>query len=94
MHYHHTTEHGPTGTSLTFAPRGQVFLQVTSIPTVVNAFIVTHQTERDTLPIPAGEVGLAAALGLVESCEEEHYGSVQLLAHLQNIKANNKTSRT
>lgn len=86
--------HGPTGTSLTFAPRGQVFLQVTSIPTVVNAFIVTHQTERDTLPIPAGEVGLAAALGLVESCEEEHHGSVQLLAHLQNIKADNKTSRT
>ena len=46
----------------TFASRGQVLLQVAPVPTVVNAFVVTHQTERDTLPIPAVKVRLTAAL--------------------------------
>ena len=60
---------------LTFAARSQVLLQVTSIPAVVNAFFITHQTERDTLPISAGEIGLIAALWLVKTWTKEE-GSV------------------
>lgn len=46
----------------TFAPCGQVFLQVAPITTVVDASVIAHQTERDTLPIPAVKVRLTAAL--------------------------------
>lgn len=52
----------PCGSGRTFASRGQVFLQVAAIATVVNAFVVAHQSEGDTLPVPAVKVRLTAAL--------------------------------
>lgn len=55
---------------LTFTTCCEVFFQITSIPTVVNAFFITHKTERNTLSIPAGEVWLTATLGLVETWKE------------------------
>lgn len=49
-------------TSLTFAACGDAFLQVTSIPTVINTLFITHQTVRDVLPIPALEVSVITAI--------------------------------